>query len=299
MVTNRPSDNPRPEHRSERAAATDATGGGSRDGTDPDTDAATQPGGQLALLARRHDQPTFSGDPRVYALAATPRSGSSLLSSLLLSTGRMGVPVEYFHPRAAMPLLGRRFACIRPAGLDLPAYVAALHRHRTTPNGVFGVKIHFTQLERVMRAPAVSGLLRRARFVWMRRRDPVAQAVSHAIALETKVWSELRDAPAAPSGVRFSADRFRSVLSTQLLGEVGWSTFFRANGIAPLEVWYEDLVADPDWTVRAVMQLMGTAPDRTITLDDAPIRRQRGADSEAWYSAVQRAHMLAPAPRDG
>src|SRR4051812_768572 len=95
-----------------------------------------------------------------YLVAATPRSGSTLLCELLASTGAAGRPAEHFEALQAtgMPRQARQYfeGLEAPEVLDLlrrtdpgrpitpeafrAIYRAAL-RDGTTPNGVFATKV--------------------------------------------------------------------------------------------------------------------------------------------------------------
>src|SRR3954469_25286570 len=79
-----------------------------------------------------------------YVICSTSRSGSYLLCELLWRTGVAGAPEEFFHPQY-MPRLMERWGVE-----ELDEYVRALLAHKTTPNGVFGAKIHWAQYGAVL-----------------------------------------------------------------------------------------------------------------------------------------------------
>src|SRR5262249_15586129 len=74
-----------------------------------------------------------------YLICSTPRSGSTLLSTGLASTGRAGRPLEYLSQPYGVVFKERN------GRLLLPEYWRFLVTRRTTPNGVFGMKMHFDQ----------------------------------------------------------------------------------------------------------------------------------------------------------
>jgi hypothetical protein len=50
----------------------------------------------------------------------------------------------------------------------------------------------------------------------------------------------------------------------------------------PLELWYEDILSDPDPVCRRIASVLGVALTAPVTLDQAPIRRQHSADNAEW-----------------
>ena len=163
-----------------------------------------------------------------YLVCSTQRSGSTYLCQLLASTETLGRPQEFFEARAETGLpphpgyflagLPRTGAGIRederpvdgPDYSDLTtvngweAHLERTFALGTTPNGVFGAKIMWNQLADLEQHAAAierfAGLSRvelleelfdgdvAVRFVWMRRRDKVRQAISLWRALQTRTW---------------------------------------------------------------------------------------------------------------
>jgi LPS sulfotransferase NodH len=107
------------------------------------------------------------GSSRSLLIAFTPRSGTTLLSSGLWKTHLAGAPMEYFNPEDRAGFESRW------GTLSDTDYVARLHAHRTSPNGVFSAKLHFDQLERTFRG--ADTLRNQAfpdpRFVFLERED--------------------------------------------------------------------------------------------------------------------------------
>ncbi|MBO9997394.1 MAG: hypothetical protein J7641_00055 [Cyanobacteria bacterium SID2] len=81
----------------------------------------------------------FTPPKLAYAIVSTPRCGTTLLCSLLESTGVAGYPKEHLQRPSQLLTLQCR--------LDWVRYIQMLMTHNTTPNGVFGTKIisHFLQ----------------------------------------------------------------------------------------------------------------------------------------------------------
>ena len=130
------------------------------------------------------DFPLSEGPSRSLVIASTPRSGTTMLSSGLWKTQLAGAPMEYVNPE------DRAGFTARWGPLSDADYVARLHAHRTSPNGVFSAKLHFDQLDRTFRG--ADTLLRQAfpepRYVFLRREDKLRQAVSFYRAVYSSRW---------------------------------------------------------------------------------------------------------------
>ena len=145
----------------------------------------------------------FKGDinPIVsYMVCSIPRSGSSLLCELLCATGRAGAPTEFFDAT-----LMKEFSTAWQVE-SFEQYLDALLRKKTSPNGVFGVKVHYGQFIDAFGDADVTGLFPNLRFIYIRRQDHVRQAVSYARAEQTGQWAadhpSRTESPAATTSIR-------------------------------------------------------------------------------------------------
>ena len=220
-----------------------------------------------------------------YVVCATPRSGSWLLCGLLASTGLAGRPHEWFW--RDFERTNRRDWGVT----DFAGYLAGVRAAGTTPNGIFGAKLMWAyfgkflvRLNRLGGAP--SGRLPRwahlgrlpsrfnrlstrprtgpsviarhfpdPHFVWIRRDDITAQAVSFAKATQTGRWHYL-----APHGLRpapiYDHRQIDALISELAAHDAAWDGWFAANEIEPFTVRYEDLVADPNGVTRRVLEFL-------------------------------------------
>ncbi|MEA2217813.1 MAG: trehalose 2-sulfotransferase [Solirubrobacteraceae bacterium] len=244
-----------------------------------------------------------------YVVCSTPRSGSGLLCRGLASSGLAGVPAEYFNANQRVPLAARW-----ATGPSLRAYVAALRARRSSPDGVFGTKLHADQLEQLAAeaagpAPAPSGpapsaaflerLLGDVRYVRIVRLDVDRQAISLWTALRTGVWSVREGAARVPRDEPpYSFEEIEGCRRTIVDGEVLWDRFMRCNAIVPLEVAYEELVASYAATVCAVLAaILGDAVDSGAVAPPDGVR-QAGARAEelcARFAADRGRRGAAPA----
>lgn len=241
------------------------------------------------------DQPRFEGEPRAYLICTTRRSGSTLLSDLLRRTGQFGVPAEYLHGTVDHDLitpLARRFGTMDDDSgkLAIDPYLVELVRHRTTPNGVFGMKLHYDHLVRFYGFASFRRLVRSARVVWLTREDRIDQAISLSLALLTGEWVRL---PGARHGAPRQVPPFDRNLFERALGHVThqnlqWEAFFAETGIRRYHVTYEQVVDDPGAVVGAMAAYVGVGDVPTVTLAEARPIRQSGAANAAWRAVAMR-----------
>ena len=235
---------------------------------------------------RKFDFPSRESVPdRPYLLASVPRSGSTYLSHLLWATGCLGAPLEYLNFEPAGPY---GFASESPAA-QTDLWHSALQR-RTSPNGVFGVKAFPLQMEGVhaVNPQLVANVMRtlfprggQARVIQLRRRDRTAHAISYARALLSGIWRTEQE----------SDDRFEPEYSSEAVSraarlvaqqEDAWQAMYQDLRIDPLEVWYEDVLADPEGTIGTVASYLGVEIDPTAAVVVPVIERQSQKGARAW-----------------
>jgi trehalose 2-sulfotransferase len=251
---------------------------------------------------------------RSYLVCATPRSGSTLLCESLKATGVAGRPEEYFEalPRTGIPrgpedylaglADGEAHRLVDGAQPQIPVYsdvrrvepyeahLARVREWGTTPNGVFGAKLMWAHLVdlagrtcRPSPARAAADLFGEPRCLWVRREDPVRQAVSLWRAMQTQSWRA--EADGAPREPRYSFAALRHL--TRMLEEhdAAWERFFAESAIPVLPITYAELAGDLRGTVARALEHIGVpcAVDGT-----PPLRRQSDELSDAWVAAYER-----------
>jgi LPS sulfotransferase NodH len=238
---------------------------------------------------------------RSYLICATPRTGSYLLCGALEATGVAGHPTEYLMPRY------REYWSQQWGTADYAGFHERVVAEGTTPNGVFGTKIHAGQLLPFIRQatnrprmvmedrPAVlDEWFGSPRYLWLRRRDQVRQAVSWTRAVQSREWWDI-DEPPVPlieptrQALRFDYAAIERALYSLADWDGVWRTYFACTGITPLTVWYEDLAADREGTVQRVLEFLGLErPDRPPV--EVAFRRQSDGTSSVWASRFGRLH---------
>jgi LPS sulfotransferase NodH len=230
---------------------------------------------------------------RSYFICCLPRSGSWLLADALRTTGRAGRPEEFYWD-AFRPSYLKRWG--NPRLDSFAGFLDLTFTHGTTPNGLFGAKLHWGELEQLGEALAALGprdaplheLLRshfpEPSFVHLRRTDVVRQAISWWRALRSSSWYQVAGEPRTAETTATPDWRDVFALEQQLRdGERRWRAFLDELDAPVLHVFYEDLVDDYGGVVSSVLEFLGVTVDEPL----APPRllRQRDELTEDWTLA--------------
>jgi trehalose 2-sulfotransferase len=268
--------------------------------------------------------------PRIsYFVCATPRSGSTLLCEALTHTGLAGKPKEYFEASRKTglpPRPGDYFKDSRDAGLlslvetlnaasssagqqaviSFADYLARVLEEGVTPNGVFGTKIMWGQLEDFVHSlrelpgcrespipQLFSDKFPNLHYIYISRRDKVQQAVSLWRAIQTWTWRQKK----ASSSTNISAHSAREpifhyeaidYLIHQLNAhDEAWQQYFEQFSLHPYVVIYEELVEAYATILQGILQYLSIRPPELSMFAQPPMERQADTLSEQW---VERYH---------
>ncbi|MBA2530271.1 MAG: sulfotransferase, partial [Euzebyales bacterium] len=125
---------------------------------------------------------------------------------------------------------------------------------------------------------ALGAVFPHCRYVHVRRRDVDRQAVSWAVAEATGRWGDRGEGDRPPE-VAYDFKAIEDCRRRIVAGDACWRALFRAVDTVPLEVVYEDLVADYRATVAAVAAYLGVAL-RPSQVSPPRLRQQAGEGSE-------------------
>jgi len=221
-----------------------------------------------------------------YCILSSPRSGSTLLGRMLHETRMAGDPQEYFNP----PLLQYERERTGNPSLSLNEFLRAMEARRTSPNGVFGMKLHYSQMLGAFRARQpnknmVALLNKFNHLIWIRRRDRLRQAISQAVGQHTQVWSSEDSRFGQQSAVEVHP--FQCVRALQIVGgdDFGWERLIKATGLKVHEVWYEDLVADYENQSRLALRHLGLE-DAVPNIPPPAIQRQSSELNERLHAEL-------------
>ncbi len=241
--------------------------------------------------------------PTAYVICATPRSGSTLLCTLLKATGIAGDPNSYFRPddvaewalEWGLPSADHCFGS---------AYLNAMRHAGRGRTPLFGLRLMAENI------PDASDCLARcfaqqrddaARFnaafgitcyIHLTRADKVAQAVSYVKARQSGLWHQAPDGTdleriGTPQTPKYDPDAITRQINALALAEAAWSEWFAAQAITPLRLTYSALATDPQGAVARVLTHLNLDPARAGALEPrtATLRDQQSAEWCARYKS--------------
>ncbi len=204
----------------------------------------------------------------------TPRSGSTYLCDLLESTKIAGHPTE--HLRLATQELARY------CNFDYIRLLHNLMQYRTTDNQVFGTKIisHFL-FELRQTQPDFQQIFNSIdKYIFLVRKDRVAQAVSLVLAQKTEIWHIHSNRSQNSTSYQSYQSRLNNiVINDALLSEVQQKFQFiqnqearlkkilAANQIEPLILVYEDIVEDPESQINRILDFLAIVKPEQYTMN--------------------------------
>jgi trehalose 2-sulfotransferase len=178
------------------------------------------------------------------------------------------------------------------------AYLEGVLRQNTSPNGVFGVVVMWSYFDRMLQllqelhgyknlngAELLAAVLRHPKYIWLRRRNRVEQAISWSIACQTRVWTQKTGEKPQPRVVpKFDAKVIDEWLKRIEMHEAGWANYFRENHIEPLVLFYEDLVSCNRGSAEHVLQFLGLPAEAAAGVVPSTFK-QANEISEQWTAA--------------
>jgi LPS sulfotransferase NodH len=185
----------------------------------------------------------------------------------------LGNPLEYFNGS------GRRL-------LGYPEYPDEPSRQidwiltaGATPNGIYGLKAFPAQIEQIEKSIRWTELLPGLKFVLLKRRDILGQALSAVRALQTEQW---RGSMPARGLAIYDGAQIYERLQFAARDYAWWDIFFTRQAVVPTIIVYEDLLADPQAVVDRLADLFGFRGHARVVSERIDISMQRDATTEEW-----------------
>jgi trehalose 2-sulfotransferase len=227
-----------------------------------------------------------------YIIASVQRSGTHLLCSILRSTGIAGSPEEYFLSKPGETWEDRWGAPSRIA------YLQHVLSEKTAVNGVFGTVVMWSYFERMLQlfqeipeyknldgAQVLATVFNKPKYIWMRRRNHVEQAVSWAIACQTGVWTQKAHEKSQPgAALEFDFKVIDEWCKRIAAHEEGWANYFRENQIEPLVLFYEDVVTSHRAAAERVLEFLGLPFPPGLEIPPPAVEKQATRISEDWVA---------------
>ena len=221
-------------------------------------------------------------DKKTYAICTTARSGSNLLCDLLNSSKMMGNPKEILNVDSMLrPFCERHHLFQDDSQIAMNDYLNFAIDKLSSKNNTFGMKVLFDQLEPFLDLQAVRQLLQTSQLIWLVRRDVVAQAVSMYIARVTNEWTAMnetenqeRENKNRRTEVQYDREKIGQFVKYLTQQNFNWLNFFAINQVDYLQVYYEDLLINPDLVCQNICKFCGVEPEEKFSLNNARFKKQ-------------------------
>jgi LPS sulfotransferase NodH len=244
--------------------------------------------------------------PAAFVICATPRSGSTLLCDLLSGTGIAGRP-DSFYRRESIAHFCRQWRLAPGSGPEFERrYLDAVVREGTGDTGMFGMRVMWPSLpelvnrltalfpERTTARERIAAAFGPPLYIHLRRHDRIAQAVSRSKAEQSGLWhraadGSVREQVGPAVAARYDADAIARFIAESEEHEAAWHDWFAAERIAPVEMVYEELAADPPAVLARVLDALGRDP---ALASRAHVQTARLADTESrqWTARFAAEH---------
>lgn len=212
-------------------------------------------------FSEQHDFAEQTLPDKVYVIASTGRSGSHMLGHALRDTGKFGFPLEYTNP-SNLEEWKRRFNT-----QSLEEVFARIKSKRTSPNGVFGIKVHYHHLAQFGGFEGLRAFFPNAYYILLSRNDVLKQAVSMSIASQTGQWIAEQEATA--EGTDYDGDQIDTFLRQIILDTASWRYTLAASGANYMELDFNSVRHDLSGTIQTLAEFIGI----DIHVDDIPTQQ--------------------------
>ena len=221
-----------------------------------------------------------------YILCTSPRSGSTMLCSLLAATGCAGRPASYFHEpdvRHWLKHLNLNVPATAGRAEDYALAFSTAMRTGDDHGGVFGLRlqrhsfepfmggVRLQGAERLSDRAAIEKVFGKTVFIHLTRQDKLGQAISYVKADQTGLWHQAPDGTeierlSAPKDPAYDGRLLKRQVDVFLENDRAWEDWFQAQQIAPTRIEYKDLSENPKRSVAQVLQAIGQSPEHAAQI---------------------------------
>ena len=219
-----------------------------------------------------------------FFLATSQRSGGFFLMSLLNSTKKVGYVHEYlYHLHEGWE---GYFDGNFPKDSDISATFRYFREEalgdRSGVQEIWGSKVDIREIQIAQRWLKLNQIEPKSmKWIWLRRRNKIRQALSFIKAGQTEIWHldktdprEKQNLARAEVEVDFQDLCLKTIWF--FTADMLWSNYFKAHGIKPHMLYYEDFVDESTWesTVQGIFDYLGVRYE--LPLDVATHRLKQG-----------------------
>ena len=205
-----------------------------------------------------HDYPRVSKPTKVLIIASTERCGSHMLGHALHNTHAFGFPLEYANP-ANLKKWKEKFKTD-----DFYEVLDEIQKRRTSPNGVFGIKLHYQHIEEFGGFEQLVNYFPDAYYVLLSRENVLNQAVSLSIASQTGVW--IAGQEPVNENPEYDYSSIDKSLKSIIKNNSSWRYSLAASDCNYIEMNFDNVKNNLDKTISDIAKFMGVS----VNVEDIP-----------------------------
>jgi LPS sulfotransferase NodH len=123
-------------------------------------------------------------------------------------------------------------------------------------------------------------------YIYVSRRDTIAQAVSMAKAIQTNRWMSID--PDVKTVLRYDERLISDCLEEIQQQRIGWLRWFELNAITPFVINYEDLVGNLASVVSSIVKLMDVQGDERQSVRLPEVKKLGDEINIEWVARFRR-----------
>ena len=138
-------------------------------------------------------------------------------------------------------------------------------------------------------AQLLAAVFRKPKYIWMRRRNQVEQAVSWSMACQTGIWSQKPEKKSHPRAVpEFDFKVIDEWCNRIAAHDEGWANYFRESQIEPLVLFYEDIVASHRTAAERVLEFLELPFPPGLEIPPPAVEKQANQISHEWAACYRK-----------
>ena len=232
-----------------------------------------------------------------FFLATSQRSGGHFLMSLLDSTKKVGYVTEYLYQ-----LYEGWEGDSPPSDAEILSYFDRFKKKalefypQFNPMEFWGSKVDIRELHLVERWTELTSVdLQSVKWIWLRRKNKLRQAISVIKADKTTIWHLDKDDPQgkqdlarAEMEVKFDDLCVSSIRF--FVADWAWLNFFRIHDLKPHILYYEDFVDESTWelTVAGIFDFLGVPYEPPLGVSSHRLKQGTGKAPENYNLLVEK-----------
>lgn len=203
-----------------------------------------------------------------------------MLGHALQKTECFGFPLEYAHP-GNLTEWKRRFGTN-----DFHAVMQELQQRRTSPNGVFGIKIHYPHIKQFGGFEKLKQAFPDAHYILLSRKDLLKQAVSLSVAHQTGVWitgqKPINEHPV------YDFEDINRCLRQTILHNASWRYTLAANGCNFIEMDFDHVRHHLAESIERIAQFVGVTVEPGQLPQQHATKKQGNDRNKEWTARFVR-----------